>query len=188
MRWFWIDRFVEFESGRRATALKAVTNTEEQLEGYLAGFPVMPASLIIEGFAQAGGLLVGERGGFQERIVLAKVSRCRFHFEARPGDVLRYEVTVQDIQPMGAIVHGTSYIGDRVQGEIELVFAHLDSRFAGIDLFHPDGFLCMLRLFGVYDVGRKPDGSPIEVPQHLLDAEAKANGRQPGTAAPSGQS
>ena len=175
MRWFWFDRFIEFESGRRAVAVKAVTLTEEQLEAYYPGFPVMPAPLIVEGFAQAGGLLVGESSEFRERIVLAKVNRAKFHFEARPGDVLQYEVTVEDIRPDGAIVRGTSHIGDRVQGEILLMFAHLDDRFEGVDLFYPDEFLCMLRLLGVFDVGVKPDGSPIQVPQHLLDAEAQAN-------------
>ena len=41
MRWFWIDRFLEFERGRRAVAIKAVSLAEEQLDDYSPGFPVM---------------------------------------------------------------------------------------------------------------------------------------------------
>ena len=41
VRWFWIDRFVEFESGRRAVAEKAVTLAEEELDDYVPGFPVL---------------------------------------------------------------------------------------------------------------------------------------------------
>ena len=175
MRWFWIDRFVEFERGRRAAAVKAVSLAEEQMDDYIPGFPVMPASLIVEGLAQASGLLVGEYGGFLERVVLAKVSKSRFFLEALPGDVLHYDVHIEDFRSDGAIVYGTSHVGDTLQAEVQLVFAYLDDRFQGVDLFYPADFLCILRLLGVYDVGRNPDGSPLKVPQHLLDAEEAAN-------------
>jgi len=132
VRWFWFDRFIEFEHGRRAAAIKAVTLAEEELDNYLPGFPVLPPPLIVEGLAQTGGLLVGEKNEFRERVVLAKVGKARFHFEALPGDVLRYEAEVVDLRPNGAIVFGTSHAGDRLQAEIELVFAYLDDRFAGV--------------------------------------------------------
>jgi 3-hydroxyacyl-[acyl-carrier-protein] dehydratase len=177
VRWFWIDRFVEFESGCRAAAEKAVTLAEEQLDGYSPGFPVMPASLIIEGFAQTGGLLVSEYREFRERTVLAKVGKAKFFTEVRPGDVIRYEVVVDDLRADGAIVHGSATVGGQLQSEVELVFAHLDERFEGVDLFHPADFLAILRLLGVYDVGRKPDGTPLVVPPYLLEAEIAANRR-----------
>ncbi len=175
MRWFWFDRYLVFESGCRAVAEKAVTLAEEQLDNYVPGFPVMPASLIIEGFAQVGGLLVGEYRDYHQRTVLAKVSKSKFFMEARPGDVLRYEVTIQDLKDDGAIVHGTATIAGQLQAEVELVFAHLDDRFQGVDLFFPADFLAILRLLGVYDVGRKADGTPLEIPPHLLEAEELAN-------------
>lgn len=180
MRWFWFDRFIEFEHGRRAAAIKAVTLAEEELDNYLPGFPVLPPPLIVEGLAQTGGLLVGEKNEFRERVVLAKVGKARFHFEALPGDVLRYEAAVVDLRPNGAIVFGTSHAGDRLQAEIELVFAYLDDRFAGVDLFFPADFLCILRLLGLYDVGHYADGTSLRVPAYLLEAEARQN--QTGTA------
>jgi hypothetical protein len=33
----------------------------------------------------------------------------------------------------------------------------------------------MLRLLGLYDVGRTADGQPLQVPAHLLEAEELAN-------------
>ena len=93
MRWFWIDRFVEFVSGARAAAEKAVTLAEEQLDDYIPGFPVMPASLIIEGFAQTGGLLVGDLPRFSRTDGAGQGRQvASSSLEARPGDVLRYEV------------------------------------------------------------------------------------------------
>lgn len=179
MRWFWIDRFVEFESGRRAAAEKAVTLAEEQLEDYAPGFPVMPASLIIEGFAQAGGLLVGECRQFVQRTVLAKVGRAQFFREVRPGEVIRFEVGILDQRDDGAIVEGAARVGDEAVAEVELVFAHLDERFEGVDLFDPADFLTMLRLLGVYDVGRIADGTPLVVPPRLLAAETAAQRAEP---------
>ena len=68
MRWYWIDRFIEFESGRRAKAVKNITLAEDHLHDHFPFFPLMPNSLIIEGVAQTGGLLVCESTGFQEKV------------------------------------------------------------------------------------------------------------------------
>ncbi len=175
MRWFWIDRFSEFVCGQRATAVKAVTLAEEELDDYIPGYPVMPASLIVEGFAQVGGLLIGAHYEFKERVVLAKVSKAVFHFEARPGDVLTYRAEVTDTRPDGGVVLGTSHVGDQLQAEVEILLAILGDRFTGGELFYPADFLCMLRLLGVFDVGQMPDGQPLPVPQHMLEAEQLAN-------------
>lgn len=171
MRWFWIDRFIEFESGRRAVAIKNVAMSEPQVDGYTDGFPTMPASLIVEGLAQTGGLLVGEQNEFRERVVLAKLGKARFHFQATPGDTLRYTAEVEVIKDDGAIVHGRSHVGDRLQADVELVFAYLDDRFPE-ELFTPADFLNMLRGFRLYDVGLDAAGNPLKIPQRLLDAEA----------------
>jgi 3-hydroxyacyl-[acyl-carrier-protein] dehydratase len=90
MRWFWIDRFTEFERGRRAVAVKCVATSEEQIDRYSPGFPVMPVSMMIEGMAQTAGLLIGEMTGFAARVVLAKIGKAVFHDVVIPGDVLRY--------------------------------------------------------------------------------------------------
>ena len=67
MRWIWIDKFLEFRSGQFARAIKNLTLAEEHLHDHFPGYPVMPASLIIEGLAQTGGILVGEAGGSRRR-------------------------------------------------------------------------------------------------------------------------
>ncbi len=98
MRWFWIDRYLEFESGRYAVAIKNVSLAEEHLHDHFPGAPMMPNSLIVEGIAQTGGLLVGEYNQFGKRVVLAKVSRAKFHFPAVPGDTLTYRTQIEEIQ------------------------------------------------------------------------------------------
>ena len=53
-----IDRVVEFEPGRRATAIKNVTINEPFFQGHFPGHPVMPGVLIIEAMAQAAGVMI----------------------------------------------------------------------------------------------------------------------------------
>lgn len=168
MRWFWIDRFQEFESGRHAVAVKNVSLAEEHLHDHFPGAPLMPNSLIIEGLAQTGGLLVAEHGGFNERVVLAKIAKARFHFPAVPGDTLVYRATIEDIHKDGAVVSATSHVEGRLQGEVQVFFAHLDEAKAGKSLFDPGSLLAMLKLLGVFAVGRDAQGNPLTVPSSLL--------------------
>jgi 3-hydroxyacyl-[acyl-carrier-protein] dehydratase len=155
--------------------VKAVTLAEPALDHYQPGFPILPASVIIEGFAQTGGLLVSSMRDFHPRTVLAKVGQSRFHRETLPGDTLRYRVTVQESADDGAIVHGQATVEGVLQCEVELFFAYLDDRFRGVELFFPADYLAILRLLGIYDVGCLPDGTRLQVPRHLAEAEERKN-------------
>ena len=174
MRWIWIDRFVEFESGRRAVAIKNVTLAEDHLHDHFPGCPLMPNSLIVEGLAQTGGLLVGEANRFEEKVILAKIPKMTFHFPAVPGDTLTYETTVEYIQPGGAMVKATSRVGERMQAEGEIVFAHLDDSHRARTLFEPKNFVFTMKLLGVFDVGRRSDGSRLVEPPGLAGVGTSA--------------
>ena len=45
MRWIWVDRFLEFESGKSATAVKNTSLAEEYFADHFPGYPVVPAAL-----------------------------------------------------------------------------------------------------------------------------------------------
>lgn len=173
MRWIWIDKFLEFESGKRARAVKNLSLAEEHLHDHFPGYPVMPASLIIEGLAQTGGLLVGEYNRFEEKVILAKIPKAVFHFPAVAGDTLVYETVVEYINADGAMVSATSMVGDRLQAEMEIVFAHLDDSGRARTLFEPKNFVFTMKLLGVFDVGRGADGGPLEEPAGLAEMRAR---------------
>ena len=105
MRWIWIDKFVEFESGRRAVAVKNVTAAEEHLHDHFPGFPVMPECLMIEAMAQTAGILVGQASNFQEKVILAKINKAVFFDYVTPGDSLRIEARIETISPAGGGRH-----------------------------------------------------------------------------------
>lgn len=161
MRWFWIDRYVEFEAGVRATAIKAVTLAEEHLHDHFPGAPMMPNSLVLEGLAQTGGLLVSQQHDFMRNVVLAKVSRAMFYLPVLPGDTLKYQAKIENLKREGASVTLTSHIGDRLQAEVEVFFAYVDDIADGQPLFPREEFLVWLRMLRIFDVGRYPDGRPL---------------------------
>lgn len=164
MRWYWIDRFVEFHSGRRAKAIKNITLAEDHLHDHFPGYPVMPASLIIEGLAQTGGLLVAEHNDFREKVVLAKIPRATFYGTAVPGDTLVYTALVESVHKDGAMVGATCHVGEKLLAEAEIVFAHLNGQLGHLTLFDREELLHMMRLLRVYEVGRTADGAPLVEP------------------------
>jgi 3-hydroxyacyl-[acyl-carrier-protein] dehydratase len=126
MRWIWIDRFLEFHRGKSAKALKNLSLAEDVFVDHFPGYPVMPGTLILEGLAQTGGILVGDVNDFREKVVLAKVPYARFHREVLAGSQLIYEATLLHLRPEGAAVQGRALVGDTVAVEAEIFFAHLD--------------------------------------------------------------
>jgi len=126
MRWMWLDRFVEFTSGKSAKAVKLLSMAEDHFAQHFPGYPVMPACLIIEGMAQTAGILVGEANDFKEKVILAKVPRAVFHREMLAGEMLVYDAEVLHIRPEGAAVAGKVLVDGQVTAEIEIFFAHLD--------------------------------------------------------------
>lgn len=162
MRWFWVDRFTEFVSGSHAKGIKNVTLAEEVVDEYCPGFPMLPPTLIIEGMAQLGGILVAEHFGFDKHVVLAKVGKATFHQPARCGDQLRYSVNLDAVQDTGATVTSKSHCGDTLQAEIDLMFAFLeDGRFTDGPLFSPGMLHGMLRTMNFFHVAVDADGKPV---------------------------
>jgi 3-hydroxyacyl-[acyl-carrier-protein] dehydratase len=126
MRWIWIDRFVEFNRGKSARAIKNLSTAEDYFADHFPGYPVMPASLILEGLAQTGGILVGEANDFREKVVLAKIPSARFYQDATAGQQLVYDVEIVHLRPEGASVQGKVSVAGKLLAEAEIFFAHLD--------------------------------------------------------------
>ncbi len=126
MRWIWIDAFVEFESGRRASAVKNISLAEDYLHDHFPGFPVFPQTLMIEGMAQTAGILVGEARGFKENVILAKIRQATFEDIAGPGDQLRYDATVESLESRAAATRGVILKNGKEIGRVDLLFSHVN--------------------------------------------------------------
>ena len=169
MRWFWIDRFNEFVRGKHATAVKNVSLAEEHLHDHFPGAALMPNSLIVEGMAQTAGLLIADTLEFNRRVVLAKVAKAEFQYDAVPGDSILFRAVIDEIRPTGSLASVESVIVDekgekRPQGKAELFFAHLEPGEGVPKLFEPEELLKWLDHMHIYDIGRDEAGNPLSRP------------------------
>ncbi len=157
MRWIWIDSFLEFNKGQSARAVKNLSLAEDYFADHFPGYPVMPASLILEGLAQTGGILVGEANDFREKVVLAKITSARFFREVLAGQQLIYDVELTNLRQEGASVRGRASVRDTAAqaraaaspaadgtqalvAEAEIFFAHVD-RSRSAQLFGDHNFV-----------------------------------------------
>jgi 3-hydroxyacyl-[acyl-carrier-protein] dehydratase len=159
MRWFWIDKFVEFESGKFAKAVKNVSLAEEHLHDHFPGFAIMPGSLMIEGMAQTGGILLGEMNQFKHIVILAKVPKMTFHSWATPGDSIIYHATLIRESEEGGSVEVTAKVGDRLVADGEIMFVHLDQKDATFGSIDQKNFVFSMNLLGILEVGKAGDGT-----------------------------
>lgn len=94
-----IDRVLEFESGKSILAFKNVTCNEEYFNGHFPEGPIMPGVLQIECLAQAAGLLIfyttnTHADAETNWYYFAGINNARFKRVVEPGDQLRLHVEV----------------------------------------------------------------------------------------------
>ena len=121
-----VDRVLEGEKGKSMVGLKNVSMNEPFFQGHFPSEPIMPGVLILEGMAQAGGILayysmqemIGEK-----LVYFAGIDKVRFRRPVVPGDQLIYEVEV--IKQKGKIwkMAGKAKVDDKVAAEAELMAA-----------------------------------------------------------------
>ena len=95
-----VDRVLEYVKGESIRAVKNVTFNEPQFEGHFPGHPVMPGVMIVEGMAQAAGVLTqlsrdGKAG--DAMFYLVKVDNAKFSQVVVPGDQMIYECEIKKV-------------------------------------------------------------------------------------------
>ena len=113
---------------------------------------------MIEGMAQTGGILLGEKNNFDHIVILAKVPKVTFHSWACPGDSLVYHATLTNVDQAGGSVECTAKVGDRLVAEADIVFVHLDQNDPELRAIDQKNFVFSMNLLGILDVGKAGDG------------------------------
>lgn len=114
-----VDRVTEFETERRIVALKNVTINEPFFEGHFPGHAIMPGVLIVEGMAQAGGLLLMNRleKPSSKVVYFMALDDVRFRRPVRPGDTLEFEVELVQFRKNVFRMRGVSRVDGNVVAE-----------------------------------------------------------------------
>lgn len=123
-----VDRVVEMEPGRRIVAVKSVTVNEPFFQGHFPGRPVMPGVLVVEGMAQAAGLLLlHDRAERHDKLLLfTGIEKARFRRPVLPGDRLRYEIEVLRLRERYSRLEGRAWVDGELAAEAVLSSAMVD--------------------------------------------------------------
>ncbi len=121
-----VDRVLSLDVGENIVSFKNVSISEPVFEGHFPGHPIYPGVMILEGLAQAGGLLAFQSMGLTKEEVKNKVvyfmsiDKAKFRKPVRPGDRLEYRVSV--IKRKGSIwmLDGKAYVDDVLVSEAQL--------------------------------------------------------------------
>ena len=113
-----IDRVEELSIGESIKAYKNVTYNEQIFQGHFPGHPIYPGVMIIEGLAQAGGVLAFksmEKEGvdLSDKVVyFMSIDNAKFRNPVRPGDKLEYRIGVIKHRGKIWVLKGEAYIND----------------------------------------------------------------------------
>ena len=119
-----VDRVLAMEPEKRIVAIKNVTINEEVFLGHFPGHPVVPGVLIVEGMAQAGGILLLSAMSEAERaaklLYFTSIERARFRRPVTPGDQIRYEIDVIRHRGDHCKLAAKAMVGDVLAAEARL--------------------------------------------------------------------
>lgn len=124
-----IDRVTEVVPNARIRGHKCVSMGEVWASGHFAEAPIMPGVLVVEAFAQLGGVLAYASEPFDTakgRFLLLGVDKVKLRRPVVPGDRLDLEVNV--VQRRGAAwrLRGAASVEGALSAEGELLVSVMD--------------------------------------------------------------
>lgn len=98
MKFNLVDRIESYQRGERIVTCKALSAAEEYLADHFPAYPVMPGVLMLETMVQSAAWLVRDGEDFaHSMVVLAEARNVRYANFVQPGQVLKMDVTVEQL-------------------------------------------------------------------------------------------
>jgi len=122
-----LDRVTKLERGVSIEGYKNVSISEPVFQGHFPDHPIYPGVMIIEGMAQAGGVLAFQSSSEEDKeaslnqvVYFMSIDKAKFRSPVTPGDQLVYKLRV--IKQRGAIwqLSAKAYVDDKLVAEAEL--------------------------------------------------------------------
>lgn len=122
-----LDRVTNIVKNETLVGFKNVTIGDNVFQGHFPGHPIYPGVMILEGMAQAGGILafksmddMTEEEAANKVVYFMSIDKAKFRAPVKPGDRLEYRISV--IKNKGAIwmLEGKAYVDDVLVSQAEL--------------------------------------------------------------------
>lgn len=122
-----VDRITSLELNKSLEGYKNITINEQIFLGHFPSKPIYPGVMIIEGMAQAGGVLAykssfGEdaTNSSNRLVYFMGIDKAKFRAMVKPGDKLVYKLEVLDHKRKVWVLKGNAYVDDKLVAEAEL--------------------------------------------------------------------
>jgi 3-hydroxyacyl-[acyl-carrier-protein] dehydratase len=122
-----LDRVTEIKQNELLIGYKNVTIGDQIFQGHFPGHPIYPGVMILEGMAQAGGILafksmdnLTEEEVANKVVYFMSIDKAKFRSPVRPGDRLEYRVSVIKHRGDIWVLKGEAYVENTLVSEAEL--------------------------------------------------------------------
>jgi 3-hydroxyacyl-[acyl-carrier-protein] dehydratase len=122
-----VDRITKLTAGEYIEGFKNVSISEPVFQGHFPDHPIYPGVMILEGMAQAGGVLAFKSmdGASQEEIenkvvYFMSIDKAKFRVPVTPGDQLVYKINVMKQKGPVWQLEAKAYVDGKVVAQAEL--------------------------------------------------------------------
>jgi len=112
-----VDRVIE-KGEDYIIAEKKIEIDNPVFKGHFPDYPIYPGVYIIEGMAQAAGLMLLKGN---EIPLFLGIDSARFKAEVRPDCVLRYEIKLKDKRQNIVLVDAKAFVKDKLVAKAQLM-------------------------------------------------------------------
>jgi 3-hydroxyacyl-[acyl-carrier-protein] dehydratase len=125
-----VDRVIDYQKNKTATALKNVTFNEPHFNGHFPNKPIMPGVLIVEALAQTAAILVSKsiNDNKNKLVYFMSIDAVKFRKPVVPGDSLYLKV--EALQNRGAVwkFKGKAMVNDKIVTEANFAAMIADNK------------------------------------------------------------
>ena len=122
-----VDRITALTAGQYIEGFKNVSISEPVFQGHFPDHPIYPGVMIIEGMAQAGGVLAFKSMSEEEQknstnkvVYFMSIDKAKFRAPVTPGDQLIYKIDVLKHRGNVWQLDAKAYVDGKVVAQAEL--------------------------------------------------------------------
>lgn len=121
-----VDRITDMEKGKSIHGFKNISISEPSFQGHFPGHPIYPGVMILEGMAQAGGILALKSNDLTNEelknkvIYFMSIDKAKFRSPVVPGDRLDYVIEIIKLRGNIIVLDGKAYVDGKLSAQAEL--------------------------------------------------------------------